>query len=83
TLPVGTELSKFFGNQKIVVVASGKEGLGSWKSFSRNIAQDYKRLFGDNPPKVPLAFLILSDGDDTKDVVIADYDNITLSSANK
>lgn len=78
TLPVGTELSKFFGNQKIVVVASGKEHVGEWKTFRRNIVEDYRRLFGDDPPAKPLAILILSDGDSTGSFVEADYDDIKL-----
>lgn len=78
TLPVGTELSKFFGNQKIVVVASGKEDFGEWVSFERNIVEDYERLFGETPPEKPLALLILSDGDDTGEFIEADYDNIIL-----
>lgn len=80
SLPVGQELSKFFGNQKIIVIGSGKEGLGEWKSFQRNIVDDYTRLFGDPPPSKPLAILILSDGDNTQSYVKADYDNIILKS---
>lgn len=78
TLPEGKEISKFFGNQKIIVVGSGTEGTGQWKIFTRNIVEDYKRLFGDNPPETPLAILILSDGDNTRTVVKADYDDIEL-----
>ena len=81
TLPVGTELSKFYGNQKIIVLGSGTEGLGEWKTFERNIVEDYKRLFGDPPPRVPLAILILSDGDSTGQKAKADYDNIFLKSS--
>jgi len=78
TLKRGTELSKFFGNQKIIVVQSGKNGLGEWHTFQRNILEDYKRLFGDNPPHKPLAILILSDGDSTGQRSVADYDDIEL-----
>lgn len=78
TLKEGTELSEFFGNQKIVVVESGKEGLGEWHTFQRNIMEDYRRLFGDNPPKKPLAILILSDGNSTGNTAVADYDDIEL-----
>lgn len=77
-LEKGTELSKFFGNQKIVVMGSGREGTGRWQSFKRNIVEDYKRLFGDDPPKTPLAVLILSDGNDTGAKAVADYDDIML-----
>ncbi|GAB5408707.1 MAG: hypothetical protein BalsKO_10720 [Balneolaceae bacterium] len=79
-MPVGTELSHFYGNQKIIVIGSGDQQLGEWMSFERNIVEDYKRLFGDTPPKVPLAVLILSDGDSTKKNAKADYDDIFLQS---
>lgn len=78
SLPVGTETSKLFGNQRIIVVGSGREGLGEWKTFERNIVEDYRHFFGSNPPKTPLAILILSDGDDTQSFIQADYDNFEL-----
>lgn len=81
TLPVGTELSHFYGNQKIIVMGSGTDGIGEWKTFERNIVEDYKRLFGDSPPEVPLAILILSDGDSTNKRAKADYDEILLKPA--
>lgn len=81
SLPVGKEKSIFHGNQKIVVVGSGEDGLGEWQSFQRNIVEDYQRLFGDPPPNTPLAILILSDGDSTKKISKADYDDIFLSSS--
>jgi hypothetical protein len=52
--------------------------MGHWVSFKRNIVKDYKRLFGDDPPKTPLAILILSDGDNTQSRVVAGYDDIEL-----
>lgn len=80
TLQEGTETSKLFGNQKIVVVESGEENTGNWVTFERNIVEDYRRLFGDDPPNTPLAILILSDGDSTGSFVKADYDDIMLKS---
>ncbi len=80
TLPVGTELSKFYGNQKIIVVGSGEEKSGDWLTFERNIVEDYKRLFGDEPPAKPLAILILSDANNTQNKSKADYDDIMLKS---
>lgn len=82
TLPVGTILSKYFNRQKIVVLASGAKNEGKWITFQRNIAQDYENLFGSKPPKRPIAILILSDGDNTKSQVIADYDDIELRPVN-
>jgi len=83
TLEKGTELSKFYGNQKIIVVESGPKQEGKWLTFQRNIVKDYKRLFGDDPPKTPLAILILSDSDNTKSGVIAGYDDIMLKRKRK
>lgn len=78
TLPKGYEGSRFFGNQKIVVVESGEDHLGKWIRVERNLVEDYKKMFGDMPPKRPLAILILSDGDSTNSPAIADYDEIML-----
>jgi hypothetical protein len=83
TLPEGTELSKFYGNQKIIVMGSGNDKLGEWQTFERNIVEDYKRLFGDDPPAKPLAILILSDANNTDNISKADYDNILLKSVHK
>lgn len=82
TLSKGTELSKFFGNQKIIVVESGEDEMGKWIRFEHNIVEDYKRMFGDKPPKKPLAILILSDADKTKSMAVAGYDDIMLKPAN-
>jgi len=78
SLPNGTHLSKFFNKQKIVVLASGKNHTGKWRTFKRNIYQDYRELFGEDPPDKPVAILILSDGDSTGSHVKADYDDIEL-----
>lgn len=83
TLDTGAKVSKLFGNQKIIVVESGPRQEGKWLTFQRNIVKDYKRLFGDDPPKTPLAILILSDGDSTKSRVIAGYDDIMLKPLKK
>ncbi len=80
TLPEGKELTKFFGNQRIVVVGTGENNIGEWQTFERNIVQDYKRLFGDTPPKQPIAILMLSDGISTGKAAKADYDDIYLKS---
>ncbi|WP_445664860.1 DUF3047 domain-containing protein [Fodinibius sp. AD559] len=78
TLPEGETGSKLFGNQQIIVVNSGKEDTGEWITFERNLVKDYRRMFGDDPPKNPIAILILSDGDSTNSYVKADYDDIML-----
>lgn len=74
----GAEFSKLFGNQRIIVLESGEARKGKWVTFERNIVEDYRRLFGEDPPDRPLAILILSDGDSTGSFVKADYDDIVL-----
>lgn len=78
TLDVGTNTSKLFGNQQILVLESGKENIGQWKTFERNIVNDYKELFGEKPPQKPIALLLLSEGDSTNDISIGDVDDIYL-----
>lgn len=82
TLPVGTILSKNFDEQKIVILESGMKNSGKWITVRRNIAQDYRNLFGDEPPNRPIAILILSDGDSTGNEAIADYDDFELLPVN-
>lgn len=78
TLPIGETGSKLFGNQQIIVVESGEAKKGEWVTFERNLVEDYRNRFGDDPPKHPLAILILSDGNSTNSYVKADYDDIML-----
>lgn len=81
TLKKGETGSKLFGNQQIIVVKSGREDTGEWITFERNLVKDYRRMFGDDPPKTPMAILILSDGNSTNSFVKADFDDIMLKPA--
>ncbi len=42
----------FFMHVKVVVVRSGPSGMGKWTTETRNVYEDYKKLFGDEPPPV-------------------------------
>lgn len=78
TLPKGKEVSRFFGNQKIIVLGTGDKNNGEWMTFERNVVEDYKRLFGEMPPNQPIALLILSSGNSTNSHAKADYDDFEL-----
>lgn len=87
SLPVGSEFSTFFGHQKVLVLGQGQptldeDGQAQWQRFRRNVLEDYRRLFGEEPPEKPLAILILSDGDSTGEFVKADYDDIVFEPNN-
>lgn len=76
--PEGSVFSKLRGRQRIIVVGTGDENIGKWQTFERNIVEDYRNLFGKNPPGKPIALLILSASDDTRIHIKADYNNIEL-----
>jgi len=74
TLPVGTQVS--YGKLKVLVVASGLDGIGNWVHIERDVQADYRRLFNDDPPKRPLSIRLWSDSDNTNTAARADFDNI-------
>ncbi len=55
TAPQGTMASAaapFFMSIKAVVIRSGKTGTGSWITETRNVYDDYRKLFGGEPGDV-------------------------------
>jgi len=76
TLPRDTYLSK--GKQKILVMESGMNRKGEWVRFERNVVEDYRKFFGEEPTKRPLAILILSDANNTGTFAFADYGPLYL-----
>jgi hypothetical protein len=79
TLEKEMVVSNNLGKQKIVVLETGTDKLNQWISVKRNLVEDYQNFFGGDPPEHPVAFLILSDGNNVNDRVIGDYDDIFLS----
>ena len=73
--------SPYTGNAIIVAVESGDEKAGQWTSEERNIYEDYRKLFGEEPPKIG-AVAIMTDTDDTRDEVTAWFGDILLESLN-
>lgn len=64
--PEGTALSSPQApNVRIVVVASGRDGLGEWRAFRRDVARDYAALFGRPAPRVGKVALMI-DSNDTR-----------------
>lgn len=76
TLPVGTVVS--FGRLKVIVASSGRDGTGEWVHVRRNVAEDYRRVFREDPPDRPLLITLWSDSDDTRDRAEVDIDDILL-----
>lgn len=64
--PEGTTIkSEKSGLVTYVVVRSGTKDLGKWLTESRNVLEDYKRIYGGEPGKTARAISIAIDSDDT------------------
>jgi len=69
TAPAGTKVSSPQPcpptcNTKVIVVESGAQKLGQWVDEERNALEDYRALFGQDPPKVG-RIAIMIDSNDT------------------
>lgn len=64
-------------NAIMVAVQSGPDSLGIWITEKRNVYEDYKRIFGGEPPMAG-AIAIMSDSDNTGGVAEAFYDDVML-----
>jgi hypothetical protein len=60
---------------KMLVVASGEGGLGSWQSIRRNIAKDYRLVYGAEPGRM-LGVAVMTDTDNTGTKAVGWYDDI-------
>jgi hypothetical protein len=75
---VGTVVSSAYTDRlKMIVVESGSDKLNQWLSERRNIYQDYKTAFGEEPPSLS-SVAIMTDTDDTGESARALYGDIRL-----
>jgi len=68
----------FTANAKMVAVQAGTGQLGKWVTLQRNVAKDYRQLFGKAPGKVD-AVAIMSDTDNSGKEALAWYGDIWFS----
>jgi len=77
-LPKGESLDNAYTDRaKIIVVESGTEKVGEWVWEERNLYEDYKRLFGSEPPRISFV-AIMTDTDNTGESAVAYYDDIAF-----
>ena len=69
--------SPYTGNSVLVAVESGDEKAGTVVQEERNIYEDYRRIFGEDPPLLG-GVAIMTDTDDTQDEATAWYGDISL-----
>lgn len=78
---VGTLLEQgtpLIGKLRGLVVRSGGKP-GEWHTETRNVAEDFRKYFGGDPPGKVRGIAILSDADETKTQSEADYDDLAVS----
>lgn len=74
--PPGTVVDNAYTDfTKMIVVESGAEKVGVWVEESRNVYQDYKQAFGEDPSFIN-GVAIMTDTDNTKERAVAYYGDI-------
>src|SRR5262249_6497388 len=63
---------------QMIVASSGPAGVGRWQALSRNLYEDYKKAFGEEPGKL-IAYGVMSDTDNTGASIEAWYGDIVFS----
>ena len=80
-LPLGAQVpSLYTANSVMIAAQSGAEKAGRWVSERHNVLEDYRQVFGEDPPAVG-AIVIMSDSDDTGDSTQGWYDDIRIEKA--
>jgi hypothetical protein len=65
---------------RMLAVAADEQGVGQWRSYSRNLVEDFKRAFGEEPGKV-LSIEVMTDTDNTGADAQAYYGDISVGPA--
>jgi len=76
--PVGTVIENpHLERIRMIVVASGAEGVGEWRGYRRNVLEDYRRAFGEEPWDI-VAVGVMTDADNTRQKARCQYGDITF-----
>ena len=78
--PESTTVSSLTSRIRMIAVSSDEEGAGRWQSYRRNLAEDYRRVFGEEPGRVT-AIELMTDTDNTGGVAETFYGDLSLSPA--
>ncbi|WP_090572259.1 DUF3047 domain-containing protein [Nitrosomonas sp. Nm33] len=78
--PVGSSWpNAFTSNARMIAVESGSKRIDQWVSERRNVHDDYRLLFGEEPPHQVDAVAIMTDTDNTGGAATAWYGDIWFS----
>lgn len=79
--PKGTMVPNPYTDKvKMIVVESGTERLNEWIDEERNLYEDYKKAFGEEPPMIS-GVAIMTDTDNTLESATAYYGDIVFKKA--
>jgi len=79
-LPKGSIVpNPYTSNAMMIAVESGSEEAGRWIEERRNVIDDFRRAFGEDPPSVG-AVAVMTDTDNTQKKAVGWYDDIRLES---
>ena len=76
----GVVANSYTSRIKIIAVENGSEKLGKWLEETRNVAADYRRLFGEEPGKI-ISVGIMTETDVSDRVLEAYYGDIEFREA--
>lgn len=60
---------------QMIIIQTGTKHTGQWITETRNILEDYRKIYNSNPPKIN-AIAIMTDSDNTKESAEASYGEI-------
>ena len=72
--------SPYTDRSRMIAVQSGPAGVGEWHSEERNLLEDYRNFFGEDPPLIQ-GIAIMTDTDNTGETAVAYYDDIVFRSS--
>ena len=72
-----SQLSVYTSNDMMIAVESGSAKAGEWVTVQRNLLDDYRQAFGEEPAKVG-AIAIMTDTDNTGETAEAWYGDIKV-----
>ena len=77
--PIGTLVpNPYTDHVQMIVVESGEQKAGQWVMEERNVYEDYKKAFGEEPPKIS-GIAIMTDTDNTKESAISYFGDIVFT----
>jgi hypothetical protein len=80
-LPVGTVLENAHSSRaKMIVAESGPKRVGQWLTLTRNVLDDYRQAYGEEPGKI-ISVGVMTDTNTTGSKVTAYYGDIMFSDA--